>query len=177
MKLIINSPCSKPFFIRYQIMVLELLAQSTYTEQGISLSHRKSKSTESQILEINPPNVLDLSKDTEYAFQAALWGIEVWTVPLSFFKRKFFGIILQRYKQYWLVSGPARLGRNLSFGWFRRQAWFGWPRYRWMSSGCNASILRTDIVGRSYKGSSGIISAICQSFKLVYSLLWMLLMY
>lgn len=58
-------------------MVLELLAQSTYTEQGISLSHRKSKSTESQILEINPPNVLDLSKDTEYAFQAALWGIEV----------------------------------------------------------------------------------------------------
>ncbi|KAL1808974.1 hypothetical protein ACET3Z_025964 [Daucus carota] len=62
--------------IGYQIMVLELLAQSTYTEQGISLSHRKSKSTESQILEINPPNVLDLSKDTEYAFQAALWGIE-----------------------------------------------------------------------------------------------------
>lgn len=39
---------------------------------------------EPQIIEIHPPNVLDLSEDTEYAFQAALWGIEVHTAPFVF---------------------------------------------------------------------------------------------
>lgn len=39
---------------------------------------------ESQILEIHPPNVLDLSEDTEYASQAALWGIEVGMAPFLF---------------------------------------------------------------------------------------------
>lgn len=65
-------------------MVLELLAQSTYTEQGINFSHIKNNSMESEIIEIHPPNVLDLSEDTEYAFQAALWGIEVRTIPCIF---------------------------------------------------------------------------------------------
>lgn len=58
-------------------MVLELLAQSTYEGQSLNFSHHVPKSMESQILEIHPPNVLDLSEDTEYASQAALWGIEV----------------------------------------------------------------------------------------------------
>ncbi|KAL8119786.1 UTP--glucose-1-phosphate uridylyltransferase 3, chloroplastic [Apium graveolens] len=62
--------------IGYQIMVLELLVQSTYVEQGLSFTHMKSNLMESQVIEIHPPNVLDLCEDTEYAFQAALWGIE-----------------------------------------------------------------------------------------------------
>lgn len=62
--------------IGYQMMVLELLAQSTYEGQSLNFSRHVPKSTESQILEIHPPNVLDLSEDTEYASQAALWGIE-----------------------------------------------------------------------------------------------------
>lgn len=65
-------------------MVLELLLQSTYAEQGLNFTHRKSNSMEPQIIEIHPPNVLDLSEDTEYAFQAALWGIEVHTAPFVF---------------------------------------------------------------------------------------------
>lgn len=65
-------------------MVLELLVQSTYAEQELNFTHRISNSMESQIIEIHPPSVLDLSEDTEYAFQAALWGIEVHTVPFVF---------------------------------------------------------------------------------------------
>lgn len=61
-------------------MVLELLVQSTYAEHGLNFTHRKNNAMESQIIEIHPPNVLDLSEDTEYAFEAALWGIEVHTL-------------------------------------------------------------------------------------------------
>ncbi|GFY83488.1 UDP-glucose pyrophosphorylase 3 [Actinidia rufa] len=62
--------------IGYQIAVLELLAQSTYEGQTISGSQSINESTQCQFLEIHPPNVLDLSQDTEYAAQAALWGIQ-----------------------------------------------------------------------------------------------------
>ena len=44
---------------------------------------------------------------------------------------------------------------NLSSWRFCRQAWFGWPWHRWMSPCCNASLLWTDFIGRSYKRSSG----------------------
>lgn len=57
-------------------MVLELLAQSTNEGQAASWSQHSQKS-QFQFIEIYPPNVLDLSQDTEYASQAALWGIEV----------------------------------------------------------------------------------------------------
>ncbi|KAJ8557624.1 hypothetical protein K7X08_003249 [Anisodus acutangulus] len=60
--------------IGYQIMVLELLAQSTFERQY--LSHHSNKSLKGEIIEIHPPSVLDLSQDVEYASQAAIWGIE-----------------------------------------------------------------------------------------------------
>nr|XP_016482783.1 PREDICTED: UTP--glucose-1-phosphate uridylyltransferase 3, chloroplastic-like [Nicotiana tabacum] len=60
--------------IGYQIMVLELLAQSTFERQ--SLSHHSNKSLKREIIEIHPPHALDLSQDLEYASQAAIWGIE-----------------------------------------------------------------------------------------------------
>ncbi|KAF2319152.1 hypothetical protein GH714_013602 [Hevea brasiliensis] len=61
---------------KYQIMVLELLAQSTSEKQTTNWSHHIQESMECQFLEIHAPNVVDLSKNTEYASQAALWGIE-----------------------------------------------------------------------------------------------------
>ncbi|KAL2539947.1 UDP-glucose pyrophosphorylase 3 [Abeliophyllum distichum] len=62
--------------IGYQIMVLELLAQSTSEGQNINWSEQSNKSLKYQLIGIHPPNVLDLSEDVEYASQAALWGIE-----------------------------------------------------------------------------------------------------
>lgn len=58
-------------------MVLELLAESTYEGHPLNRSPRVNQSKETQLLEIHPPNVLDLSEDIEYGSQAALWGIEV----------------------------------------------------------------------------------------------------
>ncbi|XP_055832553.1 UTP--glucose-1-phosphate uridylyltransferase 3, chloroplastic isoform X3 [Solanum dulcamara] len=60
--------------IGYQIMVLELLAQSTFERP--CLSHNSNNSLKHDITEIHPPSVLDLSQDLEYASQAAIWGIE-----------------------------------------------------------------------------------------------------
>ncbi|XP_004240914.1 UTP--glucose-1-phosphate uridylyltransferase 3, chloroplastic [Solanum lycopersicum] len=60
--------------IGYQIMVLELLAQSTFERP--CLSHNSNSSLKRDITGIHPPNVLDLSQDLEYASQAAMWGIE-----------------------------------------------------------------------------------------------------
>lgn len=48
------------------------------------VSQQTTNSTEYQYLEIHPPTVLDLSQDTEYASQAALWGIEVSTSFMLF---------------------------------------------------------------------------------------------
>ncbi|KAF7113173.1 hypothetical protein RHSIM_RhsimUnG0153700 [Rhododendron simsii] len=61
---------------RYQIAVLELLAQSTYEGHTINWSKHLNESMGCQLLEVHPPRVLDLFEDTEYASQAALWGIE-----------------------------------------------------------------------------------------------------
>lgn len=63
--------------IGYQIMVLELLAQSSFETQSINNSNHLHESMECQFLEIHPPIGCDLSSNTEYASQAALWGIEV----------------------------------------------------------------------------------------------------
>ncbi|XP_050209202.1 UTP--glucose-1-phosphate uridylyltransferase 3, chloroplastic [Mercurialis annua] len=62
--------------IGYQIMVLELLSQSTYEKQTTNWSQHLKESMDCQFLEIHTPNVVDLSKNTDYASQAALWGIE-----------------------------------------------------------------------------------------------------
>ncbi|KAK6145538.1 hypothetical protein DH2020_022358 [Rehmannia glutinosa] len=62
--------------IGYQMKVLELLAQSTHEGQTINWSQQTNKLLKCQFVEIHPPSVLDLSEDTEYASQAALWGIE-----------------------------------------------------------------------------------------------------
>ncbi|XP_022764976.1 UTP--glucose-1-phosphate uridylyltransferase 3, chloroplastic-like isoform X2 [Durio zibethinus] len=62
--------------IGYQIMVLELLAQSSLGMQTTNHSQQVHESMECQFLEIHPPTGCDLSQNTEYASQAALWGIE-----------------------------------------------------------------------------------------------------
>uniref|UniRef100_A0A5B7BSI7 UGP3-like C-terminal hexapeptide repeats domain-containing protein n=1 Tax=Davidia involucrata TaxID=16924 RepID=A0A5B7BSI7_DAVIN len=62
--------------IGYQTVALELLTQSTYEGHAINGSHNINESMECQFLEIHPPGRVDLSQDTEYAYQAALWGIE-----------------------------------------------------------------------------------------------------
>lgn len=53
-------------------MVLELLAKST--QEGNTVNWFPNTHN---LIEIYPPNALDLSQDTDYASQAALWGIEV----------------------------------------------------------------------------------------------------
>ncbi|XP_024970468.1 UTP--glucose-1-phosphate uridylyltransferase 3, chloroplastic isoform X2 [Cynara cardunculus var. scolymus] len=63
--------------IGYQLTILEILSQSVHGEKNINFQHiNNSNSMGCQLLEIHPPSVLDLSQDTEYAAQAALWGIE-----------------------------------------------------------------------------------------------------
>lgn len=61
---------------RYQIRVLELLAESVHGKNMNSSQHMK-ESMKCQFVEIHSPNGVDLRKDTEYASQAAMWGIEV----------------------------------------------------------------------------------------------------
>ncbi|KAK9159152.1 hypothetical protein Scep_005726 [Stephania cephalantha] len=62
--------------IGYQIMVLELLSPSPSESQSINWSHYLEETTKSEFLKIHIPKGLDLSQNTEYASQAALWGIE-----------------------------------------------------------------------------------------------------
>ncbi|XP_021903908.1 UTP--glucose-1-phosphate uridylyltransferase 3, chloroplastic isoform X2 [Carica papaya] len=62
--------------IGYQIMVLELLAQSRSERQTASWSQHITEAMDCQFLEIHSPSVVDLSQDTGYASQAALWGIQ-----------------------------------------------------------------------------------------------------
>lgn len=69
---------------RYQISVLELLAQSTQEGNTTHWNGQTAKSLRRQFVEIHPPSVLDLSEDTEYASQAAFWGIEVSSLSCFF---------------------------------------------------------------------------------------------
>ncbi|XP_017984691.1 PREDICTED: UTP--glucose-1-phosphate uridylyltransferase 3, chloroplastic [Theobroma cacao] len=62
--------------IGYQIMVLELLSRSSHEMQTTNHSQHVHESMEYQFLEIHVPTGCDLSQNTEYASQAALWGIE-----------------------------------------------------------------------------------------------------
>ncbi|XP_027337973.1 UTP--glucose-1-phosphate uridylyltransferase 3, chloroplastic [Abrus precatorius] len=62
--------------IGYQITVLELLVQKLFESQNKNWSQHRHEMKECQILGIDAPNGLDLSQNTEYASQAALWGIE-----------------------------------------------------------------------------------------------------
>ncbi|KAF5453698.1 hypothetical protein F2P56_028584 [Juglans regia] len=61
--------------IGYQITVLELLARSC-KRQATNWSQTRTESKDCQFLEIYAPSGLDLSQSTEYASQAAIWGIE-----------------------------------------------------------------------------------------------------
>ncbi|KAL2903158.1 UTP--glucose-1-phosphate uridylyltransferase 3 chloroplastic [Bienertia sinuspersici] len=61
--------------IGYQITVLELLAESVHGQNMNSSQHMK-ESMKCQFVEIHSPKGVDLSKNTEYASQAAIWGIE-----------------------------------------------------------------------------------------------------
>ena len=63
-------------FGRYQITVLELLAESVHGQNMNSSQHMK-ESMKCQFVEIHAPEGIDLSKNAEYASQAAIWGIEV----------------------------------------------------------------------------------------------------
>ncbi|CAA0831342.1 UDP-glucose pyrophosphorylase 3 [Striga hermonthica] len=63
--------------IGYQMKVFELLAQSTDARETVNWSQQTNKLLKCPFVEIHPPSVIDLSKDTEYASQAALLGIEV----------------------------------------------------------------------------------------------------
>ncbi|KAF9596503.1 hypothetical protein IFM89_012234 [Coptis chinensis] len=62
--------------IGYQIKVLELLSPSISESQGLNWSAHMEESMKRQIQDIHVPSVLDLSQNTDYASQAALWGIE-----------------------------------------------------------------------------------------------------
>ncbi|EPS63541.1 hypothetical protein M569_11245, partial [Genlisea aurea] len=55
--------------IGYQTMVLKLLSRSNLE------GNTSTKTSTCQVLEIHPPPVVNLAKDTEYASQAALFGI------------------------------------------------------------------------------------------------------
>lgn len=77
--------------------VLELIAQSNQEGQSINWSLQTNRLLKSQFVEIHPPSVLDLSKDTEYAHQAALWGIEV-SVRLCFFLFSYVWMYIWYYK-------------------------------------------------------------------------------
>ncbi|XP_057523230.1 UTP--glucose-1-phosphate uridylyltransferase 3, chloroplastic [Amaranthus tricolor] len=61
--------------IGYQITVLELLAESVHGQNMNSSQHMK-ESMKCQFVEIHAPEGIDLSKNAEYASQAAIWGIE-----------------------------------------------------------------------------------------------------
>lgn len=142
---------------RYQISVLELLDQSTQEGNTTHWNGQTAKSLRRQFVEIHPPSVLDLSEDTEYASQAAFWGIEVSSLSCFFLiivsRIYLFGVTMLSVNPF---SGFACLRRNLSsrrVGW---QAWLGRPWNRWMSSCCNASLLWENFAGRSYKRSSGM---------------------
>lgn len=70
---------------RYQLTVLELLAESV-TGKTMNSSQHMKESMNCQFVEIHSPQGVDLSKNTEYASQAAMWGIEVGILLLiSFF--------------------------------------------------------------------------------------------
>lgn len=55
--------------------VLELLVETK--RQTTKSSKHKHELMDCQFLEIHTPSGLDLSQNTEYALEAALWGIEV----------------------------------------------------------------------------------------------------
>ena len=62
---------------RYQLTVLELLAEARAERQTTKRSKQMHEVMDCEVLEIHSPNGLDLSQNTEYALEAALWGIEV----------------------------------------------------------------------------------------------------
>ncbi|XP_077215330.1 UDP-glucose pyrophosphorylase 3 [Tasmannia lanceolata] len=62
--------------IGYQIVVLELLSTSKAESLSMDWSVDLDESMKCQFKEIHVPRGLDLSENSEYASQAALWGIE-----------------------------------------------------------------------------------------------------
>ncbi|KAF3433372.1 hypothetical protein FNV43_RR24474 [Rhamnella rubrinervis] len=62
--------------IGYQITVLELLSQRISGSHYTNRSKHIREMMDCQVLEIHAPSGLNLCQNTEYASQAALWGIE-----------------------------------------------------------------------------------------------------
>ncbi|CAM8895571.1 unnamed protein product [Rhodiola kirilowii] len=62
--------------IGYQIMVLKLLSQSTFDKLSEHWSQHLNETMQCKVMEIHSPTGLDLSQNKEYAFEAALWGVE-----------------------------------------------------------------------------------------------------
>uniref|UniRef100_A0A7N0RJU5 UGP3-like C-terminal hexapeptide repeats domain-containing protein n=1 Tax=Kalanchoe fedtschenkoi TaxID=63787 RepID=A0A7N0RJU5_KALFE len=62
--------------IGYQVMVLKLLSQSSFDKLSEHWSQNVNETMQRKIMEIYPPTGLDLSQNKEYAFEAALWGVE-----------------------------------------------------------------------------------------------------
>ncbi|EXC04704.1 UDP-sugar pyrophospharylase [Morus notabilis] len=60
----------------YQITVFELLAEAKAERRTTKRSKHKHELMNCQFLEIHAPSGLDLAQNTEYALEAALWGIE-----------------------------------------------------------------------------------------------------
>ena len=60
--------------------VFELLADTRAKKQATKKSRSQTGLSDSQFVDIHAPRGLDLSQNTEYALEAALWGIEVCTV-------------------------------------------------------------------------------------------------
>lgn len=58
-------------------MVLKLLSQSTFDKLSEHWSPHLNETVECKVMDIHSPTGLDLYKNKEYAFEAALWGVEV----------------------------------------------------------------------------------------------------
>ncbi|KAL4350105.1 hypothetical protein HN51_031179 [Arachis hypogaea] len=62
--------------IGYQIKTLELLVEKLHDRQNVSWSQHMHEMQECRVCGIDAPKGVDLTENTDYASQAALWGIE-----------------------------------------------------------------------------------------------------
>ncbi|MED6186045.1 UTP--glucose-1-phosphate uridylyltransferase 3, chloroplastic [Stylosanthes scabra] len=60
----------------YQIKTLEILVEKSFERHNVSWSQHMHEMQQCQVCGIDAPKGLDLTENTDYASQAALWGIE-----------------------------------------------------------------------------------------------------
>lgn len=92
--------------------MLELIVQNLFEREDIKWSQPTHEVKECQFLEIHAPKGLDLSKNTEYASQAALWGIEVCIIIFSLSLFFFFCFCLFLLHLAWDVSQKPEIIRS-----------------------------------------------------------------